>query len=68
MASFDASGFLREASKPSLADAIWAVTRGDETPALCEDESATLTNVLDGALVTTVAEGSDVQRLVSVMG
>ena len=48
---FDASGFLREANKPPLADAIWAVTRGDETPVLCEDESASMTYVLDGGLL-----------------
>ena len=29
VALFDATGFLREANRPPLADAIWAVTRGD---------------------------------------
>ena len=54
-ALFDASGFLREANKPPLADAIWAVAHGDDTPVLCEDESASMTYVLDG--------GSLLQRL-----
>ena len=42
-ALLDASGFLREANKAPLADVIWAVARGDETPVLCEDESASIT-------------------------
>ena len=42
-ALLDASGFLREANKAPLADASWAVARGDETPVLCEDESASIT-------------------------
>ena len=35
--------FLREANKAALADAIWAAARGDETPVLWEDESASIT-------------------------
>ena len=35
--------FLREANKAALADAIWAAARGDETPVLCKDESASIT-------------------------
>ena len=46
---FDTSGFLKEANKPSLADALWAVAHGDETPVLCEDEPAPMTYVLNGA-------------------
>ena len=48
VALFDASGFLREANKPPLADAMWAVPHGDETHFLCEDESTSMTNVLVG--------------------
>ena len=47
-ALLDARGFLREANKPHLADAIWVVARGDETPVFCEDEPASMTCVLDG--------------------
>ena len=39
----DVSGFLREANKAPLADAAWAVARGDDTSVLCEDESASIT-------------------------
>ena len=39
----DVSGCLREANKAPLADAVWAVARGDETPVSCEDESASIT-------------------------
>ena len=42
-ALFDASGFLIDANKAPLADAICVVAHGDNTPILCEDESASMT-------------------------
>ena len=56
-------------NKAPLADAIWAVARGGETPVLCEDESASITcsrRELTSS-ETTVTEGDAIQRLVSVI-
>ena len=48
VALFEASGLIIEANKPPLVDAIWAVAHGDETLVLYEDESASVTYVIDG--------------------
>ena len=60
---------MREANKDALADAIWAAARGDETPVLCEDESASITQCSRQGLTsseTTVTEGDGIQPPVHV--
>ncbi|KAK6172757.1 hypothetical protein SNE40_016353 [Patella caerulea] len=49
---FEPSGLLRQANKPILADAVWALGRGNEMPAPDEED---MSYVLDG--------GSLIQRL-----